>query len=81
MATGMPIVSTLVGGVPYVVGNDEEGLLSDYADVNTFADHLTTLLKDHGLWSAMSASARQKASDYHWQRVGGKIMDVYRMIK
>lgn len=77
MATGMPVVSTKVGGVPFVVKDGETGLLSDYGDVSKFAGNMKKLLKETNLWQSMSAKAIQLASDYHWTHISESILGLY----
>ena len=80
MATGMPVVSTLVGGVPYVVKDGVNGLLAQYGDVEGFANHIALLLKDDVKWESFSESAGQLSNKYHWSAIGDRIEDVYRFI-
>lgn len=77
MATGMPVVSTSVGGVPYVVINGATGLLSGYGDVESFANNISLLMKDGSLWKLYSASARQMSNRYHWSVISDSIVDLY----
>ena len=77
MAAGLPVVSTRVGGVPYVVQDGECGLLSDYGDVENFADNLCELMKDEKKWQAMSVKAKQMAKNYNWTEIADKVKKVY----
>lgn len=73
MATGLPVVATNVGGIPYVVKDGECGLLCPYGDVKTMADMVAQLLTDEEKWSAFSAAARQTAKEYDWQKIRNSI--------
>lgn len=77
MATGMPVVSTNVGGIPYVVKNGITGLLSDYGDVSAFAKQMEKLMSDTSLWQFMSRQSKQEAEDYHWSKVADKVLELY----
>lgn len=77
MATGMPVVATCVGGVPFVVKDGVTGLLSPYGDVKRFSDSLIILLSDKRLWKSMSVAAKQNAVAYHWQVISNEIMKIY----
>lgn len=77
MATGMPVVSTRVGGIPFVVQHEETGLLSDYTDVKSFAAHVGLILTQLNKWQSMSTSSKQKASEYHWSHISNVIKDIY----
>lgn len=78
MATGMPVVATDVGGVPYVVGDGVSGLLSKYGDVEGFANHIIELLCNKDLWMSVSQSARMMAKAYHWQAITERIYEIYK---
>ena len=78
MATGMPVVSKLVGGVPYVVKDGVTGLLSKYGDVESFAKQIIALLKDEGLWQLYSGSAVQESNRYHWSAINDRIKGIYK---
>ncbi|MGE4620071.1 MAG: N-acetyl-alpha-D-glucosaminyl L-malate synthase BshA [Planctomycetota bacterium] len=70
MASGLPVVSTLSGGIPTVVQSGESGLLAPVGDVDQLAEHLRTLLQDQPLRQRFSATARQLAVDqFGWDRV------------
>lgn len=77
MACGMPVVATNIGGIPYVVIQGESGLLSDYTDSQTMADHLEQLMTDFALWQQMSCNARQAAKQYDWNTIAEKIVELY----
>lgn len=77
MAAAMPIVSTKVGGVPFVVQDGTFGLLSNYGDVESYADHICLLLKDEGLWRSYSSSAKQISNRYHWSVICNRIDALY----
>lgn len=80
MATGMPVVSTKVGGVPFVVDDRNTGLLSDYADVNAFADNIRLLMKNLQMWKDMSLAAQKKASHYSWSSIAKEVQNYYRQL-
>ena len=77
MAAGLPIVATRVGGVPYVVGNGRNGLLSEYGDVEAFAENIQNLMSDAALWQSMSDASSEAAQVYHWQIICDKIIGLY----
>ena len=80
MATGLPIVSTLVGGIPFVVKNGKTGLLSKYGDVDSFANNMIKLLTNENLRTQMSQSARLSAQSYSWLEITKAIEIIYNRI-
>lgn len=77
MSTGMPVISTEVGGVPYVVHHGECGLLSEYGEIQTFKENIRILLEDTHLWQAMSKAAKKYAEVYHWSIINYNILKLY----
>lgn len=70
MASGLPVVSTLSGGIPEVVTAGETGFLAEVGDVDSLAEHCRVLLTDSQLRAKMSETARQKAaSQFGWDQV------------
>lgn len=80
MAAGLPIVSTTVGGIPYVVKNEESGLLSSYGDVDSFARNILRLLEDIDLRNKMAHSAQEIALNYSWTNIAQTIATVYNRV-
>ena len=77
MATGLPVVATNVGGIPYVVSDGQSGLLCPYADVDTMAEMAAKLMTDDALWNQYSAAAREIARNYSWTDIANKIVELY----
>ena len=50
-----------VGGIPEVIGNNEEGYLVTGRDPAAFAEKCLILYKNHTLWEQMSRAAKLKA--------------------
>ncbi|MGA9720354.1 MAG: glycosyltransferase [Acidobacteriaceae bacterium] len=57
-ATGLPVVSTLHGGIPEVVRNGETGLLARERSTEELAEHLERMLVDRAFWNACSERAK-----------------------
>jgi glycosyltransferase involved in cell wall biosynthesis len=77
MAVGLPVVATNVGGVPYVVHDKENGLLSNYADVETFANNLSKLLSDGEMCLQMAQKNKLEAINYKWSTIADRILELY----
>lgn len=80
MALGLPVVATNVGGVPYVVKNNECGLLSDYSNIEDFAKNLISMLSDKDLYSRISQYNKTEAINYKWSTISDKIIDLYKKL-
>ena len=60
MASGVPIVSTSVGGIPGIIRAGSEGLLADAGDVVALAEHVSTMLNQPDRRQALAARARER---------------------
>ncbi len=61
MATGLPVVSTAVGGVPELISHGESGLVAPAGDDAQLAEALVRLASDAGLRSQLAECARRRA--------------------
>jgi glycosyltransferase involved in cell wall biosynthesis len=69
MALGLPIVSTNVGGMPYLIANNETGVLVPPKNADAFVEVIDRLLKNPALAESLSRSARKQAELFAWQKV------------
>ncbi len=69
MALGFVIVSTNVGGLPYLIENEKDGLLVDKNDHIAMANKILRALKEPALCKKLSSNAREKAKTYAWSEV------------
>lgn len=60
MASGLPIVSTHVGGIPDAVRDGVDGFLVDAGDVDALADRLQQLIASDALRRSQGRSARDR---------------------
>jgi glycosyltransferase involved in cell wall biosynthesis len=59
MASGLPVISTRVGGIPDLVKHGETGLLFEPGDVNELQECLTVLVNDSELRSSMGRAGHE----------------------
>ena len=69
MACGLCIVSTNVGGIPYLLQADREALLVESDKPATMAEAVRRLLTDSDLSKQLSSCARRKAEQFDWSIV------------
>jgi len=72
MAMGMIVVSTNVGGMPYLLENSLEGLLVRPRDPSTFVENIEMLKANEELAIQFSNGARRKAENWDWRVVREK---------
>jgi glycosyltransferase involved in cell wall biosynthesis len=69
MALGLPIVSTNVGGMPFLVEHQKHGLLVPPNDVPAMAEAILQLFEFPEQRQLMIANARQLTEQFDWQKV------------
>lgn len=72
MALGLPVVSTNVGGIPFLVDNNKDGMLTEAGNATNMAAAIITLLNDDRKTAAISMAARQKVEQFDWQIIRHK---------
>jgi glycosyltransferase involved in cell wall biosynthesis len=81
MASGLPVVSTAVGGAVEVVVDRENGLLIPPREPNALAAALLTLLKDVSLRDYLGRNARKTIErSYSWDAVGERYLACYEQV-
>jgi glycosyltransferase involved in cell wall biosynthesis len=80
MACCVPIVSTRVGGVPYIVDNGRTGLLVPPADAVAMGAAIVRLIQDPALAQRLTSAARASVDAYTWEAVGPQWFDAYREV-
>jgi Glycosyltransferase len=69
MATGLLVISTAVGGIPYLLENGHDGMLVPAGDAYAMAQAVTRLLNEPQLAAHLSRNARAKAETFGWDVV------------
>lgn len=67
MAVGLPIVSTNVGGIPYMLNHKENALLVTPNDINEMHKAILLLLNNVKLAQQLSQKGRQLAESFDWE--------------
>jgi glycosyltransferase involved in cell wall biosynthesis len=65
-ASGLPVVSTGVGGVPAILTHGVHGLLAPANDDEAVAAHVVTLLESPDYARQLAAAARETCAGYTW---------------
>ncbi|WP_282134469.1 glycosyltransferase family 4 protein [Seonamhaeicola maritimus] len=69
MALGLPVVSTNVGGMPYLIENGVDGILVNPDNVNEFVDAIKNMISDSKRATQMTVNARAKVEQFDWSHV------------
>lgn len=66
MALGMPVLTTKVGGIPFLFEDEHEGIMISEHTENAFVDSITELMHSSQKTNHISDSARRKAETWDW---------------
>jgi glycosyltransferase involved in cell wall biosynthesis len=77
MASGVPVVSTRVGGIPFLLDDGRTGLLVEARDPAAMAAAALRLLEDAALAQGLRAAAAAEVRLYAWPRVRALLEAVY----
>lgn len=77
MATGLPVVATKIGGIPYVVADGKSGLLCSFGDVEVMAEMVEQLMANEMKWKEYSQEAKDIAKGYSWKDIAERIVRLY----
>ena len=69
MACGLCVVSTRVGGIPYLLDDEQDSLLVPAGDPEAMACAVRRILADPSLAARLSQNARRKATAFDWPPV------------
>ncbi|PKM10284.1 MAG: glycosyl transferase family 1 [Gammaproteobacteria bacterium HGW-Gammaproteobacteria-3] len=78
LASGVPVVSTDVGGIPYIVKDGVTALLTKVDDAFFMAAQINRLLNDTALYETLVVNGLQEVQQYAWSHVKYQWLGLYR---
>lgn len=63
-AMGLPVISTNVGGIPYLIDNYENGIIAEDDNPDDMADKLTSIFENSELGMKLVTNAREKVKKF-----------------
>jgi L-malate glycosyltransferase len=78
MASGLPIIATTAGGIPYIVKDRETALLVDINDHQAVAARAIELLENPDLVEQLTNRGLEEVQRYHWAPVRDQWTALYR---
>lgn len=76
MALGLPVISTNVGGMPYLIENNETGVLVDANNAAQMTTAVITIIENPKQSVKISNNARLKVEKYDWSIVKKQWMNL-----
>jgi len=81
MACGTPVIASQVGGLAYLVKDQETGMVVPNDDPQALADSLMKVLCRKGIRNELSRNAAAYAKEYDWEIIAKKIIKVYQGLR
>jgi L-malate glycosyltransferase len=76
MALGLPVVSTNVGGIPYLLQDKHDALLVNDNDVNGMVDCINELIVNNSMREFLVINAKDKVDQFDWEKVKSRWFEI-----
>ena len=76
MALGLPVISTNVGGIPYLIKHQKTGVLVSPNQAQSFVKEIIELLNHPEKATAIAENARKQVENFDWEIVKEKWNDI-----
>ena len=80
MACGTPVIASQVGGLQFLVRDQETGLHVPAREPISLADAIVRLVSDPDLQASMGATAARIAREYAWSVIARRLVEVFESI-
>jgi glycosyltransferase involved in cell wall biosynthesis len=72
MAVGLPVISTNVGGLPFLIEDKTDGILVNPESPAEFVNAIENLISDNDVLKKVTGNARNKVEEFDWETVKEK---------
>jgi colanic acid/amylovoran biosynthesis glycosyltransferase len=81
MAMGLPVISTLHGGIPELVEDGVSGFLVPERDAEAIAEKLSYLIEHSELWVKLGEAGRIRVEEkYDMSKLNDELMEIYQQL-
>lgn len=81
MASGIPVVGSICGGIPDLISHNEDGLLIKQKDSKSLAMAIIKVMKNKDLRDKFIKKGKLKIEkNYSWEKIGEKFTNIYTKI-
>ncbi|MDQ3020528.1 MAG: glycosyltransferase family 4 protein [Bacteroidota bacterium] len=77
MALGLPVITTNVGGLPYLIEDRIDGILVPPGNADKFVEEIDNLISDNELVFKITTNARKKAEEFDWEFIKNKWFTIF----
>ena len=77
MNAGLLVISSRVGGVPYMIKNGANGLLFDSNDSDKLAELMLWSVENQTIAKAIIQQGHIEVKKYRWESIKDKLYDTY----
>jgi glycosyltransferase involved in cell wall biosynthesis len=78
LASGLPIVSTPVNGIPYEIKDNVNGFLVQPGNIKGLVESVKKILNSRKLSNKFKENNTKKAKDYSWDLINKKTFELYK---
>jgi glycosyltransferase involved in cell wall biosynthesis len=76
MALGLPVISTNVGGIPFLIDKNKDGILVDKNDVEGMVNAIKNYIENPLKSKEIAIKARRKVESFDWSIIKNKWLEV-----
>jgi glycosyltransferase involved in cell wall biosynthesis len=77
MALGLPIISTNVGGIPFLIENGRDGILVNPNNTHEFVEAIKNIIAQPEQAKIRALNAREKVNQFDWNVVNEKWLNLF----
>lgn len=76
MALGLPVISTNVGGMPFLIKNKHDGVLVKPNNVDAFVSAIKDIIENQKITNQIAINARSRVEQFDWNIVKSKWIEL-----